>query len=219
MRGRRARLEPAAGRRRLRRPRAAAGRRSSRPSRSTPPLVRCGGGASLAAIVRQTRDAGLSGIEFGCAIPGTVGGAVRMNAGAYGREMRDVAGRGGGRLGRRHAARRPGRARAALPRLERRPRRGRRRAPSLRPDAGRSGRRDPGHHPRACRTGARRRSRARRARSARSSRTRRATARSGQLLEALRAQGLRDRRRPHLAAARELHRERRRAPPRPTSSR
>jgi UDP-N-acetylmuramate dehydrogenase len=54
-----------------------------------PPLVRCGGGSSLAAIVRLTRDAGLSGIEFGCAIPGTVGGAVRMNAGAYGREMRE----------------------------------------------------------------------------------------------------------------------------------
>ena len=53
------------------------------------PLVRCGGGASLAAIVSKTRDAGLSGIEFGCAIPGTVGGAVRMNAGAYGREMRE----------------------------------------------------------------------------------------------------------------------------------
>jgi UDP-N-acetylmuramate dehydrogenase len=53
------------------------------------PLVRCGGGASLAAIVRRTQDSGLSGIEFGCAIPGTVGGAVRMNAGAYGREMRE----------------------------------------------------------------------------------------------------------------------------------
>ena len=51
--------------------------------------MRCGGGASLAAIVRKTHDAGLSGIEFGCAIPGTVGGAVRMNAGAYGREMRE----------------------------------------------------------------------------------------------------------------------------------
>jgi UDP-N-acetylmuramate--L-alanine ligase/UDP-N-acetylenolpyruvoylglucosamine reductase len=53
------------------------------------PRVHCGGGASLAAVVRRTRDAGLSGIEFGCAIPGTVGGAVRMNAGAYEREMRE----------------------------------------------------------------------------------------------------------------------------------
>jgi UDP-N-acetylenolpyruvoylglucosamine reductase len=50
----------------------------------------CGGGASLAALVRRATDAGLTGIEFGCAIPGTVGGAVRMNAGAYGGELRDV---------------------------------------------------------------------------------------------------------------------------------
>ena len=49
----------------------------------------CGGGASLAAVVRKASDAALSGIEFGCAIPGTVGGAVRMNAGAYGHELRD----------------------------------------------------------------------------------------------------------------------------------
>jgi UDP-N-acetylmuramate dehydrogenase len=54
------------------------------------PDVRCGGGASLAAVVRRCADAGLAGIEFGCAIPGTVGGAVRMNAGAYDRETRDV---------------------------------------------------------------------------------------------------------------------------------
>jgi UDP-N-acetylenolpyruvoylglucosamine reductase len=52
--------------------------------------VRCGGGASLAAVVRRCTEAALAGIEFGCAIPGTVGGAVRMNAGAYGSEMRDV---------------------------------------------------------------------------------------------------------------------------------
>jgi UDP-N-acetylenolpyruvoylglucosamine reductase len=52
--------------------------------------VTCGGGASLAAIVKRATDWGLSGIEFGCAIPGTAGGAVRMNAGAYGSEIRDV---------------------------------------------------------------------------------------------------------------------------------
>jgi UDP-N-acetylmuramate dehydrogenase len=52
--------------------------------------VLCGGGASLAAIVKRATGWGLSGIEFGCAIPGTAGGAVRMNAGAYGGEMRDV---------------------------------------------------------------------------------------------------------------------------------
>lgn len=49
-----------------------------------------GGGAALAAVVRKVGDAGLAGFEFACAIPGTVGGAVRMNAGAYGSEMRDV---------------------------------------------------------------------------------------------------------------------------------
>jgi len=54
--------------------------------------VRCGGGASLAAIVRRCRDAGLTGFEFACAIPGTIGGAVKMNAGAYGGEMVDVLG-------------------------------------------------------------------------------------------------------------------------------
>jgi UDP-N-acetylmuramate dehydrogenase len=58
--------------------------------RIEPPLVHCGGGASLAAVVRRCADAGLAGIEFGCAIPGTVGGAVRMNAGAYDRETREV---------------------------------------------------------------------------------------------------------------------------------
>ncbi len=52
--------------------------------------IRCGGGASLAAVVRRATDAALTGVEFGCAIPGTVGGAVRMNAGAYGRELRDA---------------------------------------------------------------------------------------------------------------------------------
>jgi UDP-N-acetylenolpyruvoylglucosamine reductase len=52
--------------------------------------VECGGGAPLAVIVRRSRDWELSGIEFGCAIPGTAGGAVRMNAGAYGGELRDV---------------------------------------------------------------------------------------------------------------------------------
>ena len=43
--------------------------------------IHCGGGASLAAVVKRATGWGLSGVEFGCAIPGTVGGAVRMNAG------------------------------------------------------------------------------------------------------------------------------------------
>jgi UDP-N-acetylmuramate dehydrogenase len=50
----------------------------------------CGGGAALAVIVRRSREWGLAGIEFGCAIPGTVGGAVRMNAGAYGGDLAGV---------------------------------------------------------------------------------------------------------------------------------
>lgn len=53
-----------------------------------------GGGASLAAAVRLCRDAGLSGFEFACAIPGTAGGALKMNAGAYGGEIKDVLLRG-----------------------------------------------------------------------------------------------------------------------------
>jgi UDP-N-acetylenolpyruvoylglucosamine reductase len=43
-----------------------------------------GGGAANAVCLHRTRAAGLSGFEFACAIPGTVGGGVWMNAGAYG---------------------------------------------------------------------------------------------------------------------------------------
>ena len=43
-----------------------------------------GGGAANAVCLHRTRAAGLGGFEFACAIPGTVGGGVRMNAGAYG---------------------------------------------------------------------------------------------------------------------------------------
>jgi UDP-N-acetylmuramate dehydrogenase len=46
--------------------------------------VLCGGGARLPAIAARAARAGLSGIEFGVNIPGTLGGAVRMNANAYG---------------------------------------------------------------------------------------------------------------------------------------
>ena len=44
----------------------------------------CGGGARLPAVAARAAALGLSGIEFGVNIPGTVGGAVRMNANAYG---------------------------------------------------------------------------------------------------------------------------------------
>jgi UDP-N-acetylmuramate dehydrogenase len=50
----------------------------------------CGGGASGIAVSSAARDAGLSGLEFLRGIPGTVGGFVRMNGGAYGREVADV---------------------------------------------------------------------------------------------------------------------------------
>ncbi len=47
----------------------------------------CGGGARLPAVASAAARAGLSGIEFGVNIPGTVGGAVRMNANAYGGQL------------------------------------------------------------------------------------------------------------------------------------
>jgi UDP-N-acetylmuramate dehydrogenase len=49
--------------------------------------INCGGGARLPAVSAAAARAGLSGIEFGVNIPGTVGGAVRMNANAYGGEL------------------------------------------------------------------------------------------------------------------------------------
>ena len=47
-------------------------------------LLIAGGGAPNAVSLHRARDAGLGGFEFACAIPGTAGGGVRMNAGAYG---------------------------------------------------------------------------------------------------------------------------------------
>ena len=49
-----------------------------------------GGGATNAVCLHRARDADRGGLEFASAIPGTVGGGVRMNAGAYGFEFRDV---------------------------------------------------------------------------------------------------------------------------------
>jgi UDP-N-acetylmuramate dehydrogenase len=49
--------------------------------------LRCGGGARLPAAAAAAARAGLSGLEFGVNIPGTVGGAVKMNANAYGGEL------------------------------------------------------------------------------------------------------------------------------------
>lgn len=47
-------------------------------------LLVAGGGATNAVCLHRARDAGLGGFEFACAIPGTAGGGVWMNAGAYG---------------------------------------------------------------------------------------------------------------------------------------
>lgn len=47
-------------------------------------------GVTLAAVAQQAAKAGLTGLEFASGIPGTFGGAVVMNAGAYGGEMKDV---------------------------------------------------------------------------------------------------------------------------------
>jgi UDP-N-acetylenolpyruvoylglucosamine reductase len=52
--------------------------------------IHCGGGARLPAVSARAAQAGLTGIEFGVNIPGTVGGAVRMNANAYGGELARV---------------------------------------------------------------------------------------------------------------------------------
>jgi UDP-N-acetylmuramate dehydrogenase len=49
-----------------------------------------GGGTALAVCLHRMRAAGLGGMEFVCAIPGTVGGAVWMNAGAYGGDIAGV---------------------------------------------------------------------------------------------------------------------------------
>jgi UDP-N-acetylenolpyruvoylglucosamine reductase len=50
----------------------------------------CGGGARLPAVSAAAARAALAGIEFGISIPGTVGGAVRMNANAYGGALANV---------------------------------------------------------------------------------------------------------------------------------
>jgi UDP-N-acetylmuramate dehydrogenase len=50
----------------------------------------CGGGASGILVSSTARDAGIAGFEFLRSIPGTVGGFVRMNGGAYGSEVKDI---------------------------------------------------------------------------------------------------------------------------------
>ncbi|WP_241127187.1 UDP-N-acetylmuramate dehydrogenase [Novosphingobium terrae] len=52
--------------------------------------LNCGGGASGILVSSTARDAAIAGLEFLRSIPGTVGGFVRMNGGAYGREVKDI---------------------------------------------------------------------------------------------------------------------------------
>ena len=53
-------------------------------------VLRAGGGAANAVALHRARTAGLGGFEFACAIPGTVGGGVKMNAGAFGGDFASV---------------------------------------------------------------------------------------------------------------------------------
>jgi UDP-N-acetylmuramate dehydrogenase len=52
--------------------------------------IRAGAGAMGISVASKARDAGVAGLEFLRGIPGTAGGAVRMNAGAYGRDVADI---------------------------------------------------------------------------------------------------------------------------------
>jgi UDP-N-acetylenolpyruvoylglucosamine reductase len=53
-------------------------------------LLAAGGGAANAVCLHRARAAGLGGFEFACAIPGTAGGGVQMNAGAYGGDWKGI---------------------------------------------------------------------------------------------------------------------------------
>lgn len=52
--------------------------------------ITCGAGLSLTALSREALQMGLAGLEWACGIPGTVGGACAMNAGAYGGDMKQL---------------------------------------------------------------------------------------------------------------------------------
>ena len=179
----------------------------------------CGGGARLPSAAAKAARWGLAGLEFGINIPGTVGGAVRMNANAYGGQLArvlewvDVCTRGGHRAPRRRTS-------SASPTAARTcaPARWSSRA-SFGLDGGRAGGGQGDRSPRCGRCAARRSPPGSRP-SARPSRTPthdpRAEGRTaGQLLEAAGLRGLAGRRRPLHPEARQLRREhgRRRRPP------
>ena len=171
-------------------------------------LLVAGGGASNAVCLHRARAAGLGGFEFACAIPGTAGGGVRMNAGAYASDWAAVLERalvvdadGAGwrtpdelGLAYRHSSLRPGQVVVQVEfRLVPRP------ADEIK-----------AHRRRAPGAAARRRSRRTSGRSGASSRTRSTSSRAGRMLEACGLRGHRIGGAQYLAAARELHRERRR---------
>ena len=66
------------------------GKAFAKVERIDPVTLACGGGASGILVSSTARDAGIAGLEFLRSIPGTVGGFVRMNGGAYGREVKDI---------------------------------------------------------------------------------------------------------------------------------
>ncbi len=80
-------------------------------------LLRAGGGATNAVCLHRARAAGLGGLEFACAIPGTAGGGVRMNAGAYGSDWSAILERALVVSRRRERMAHPRRARPLVPPL------------------------------------------------------------------------------------------------------
>lgn len=66
------------------------GKAFAKVTRADEVTLECGGGASGILVSSTARDNGIAGVEFLRSIPGTVGGFVRMNGGAYGGEVKDV---------------------------------------------------------------------------------------------------------------------------------
>ncbi|MFM5892969.1 MAG: FAD-binding protein, partial [Novosphingobium sp.] len=66
------------------------GKAFAKVSKSADLTLDCGAGASGILVSSTARDTGIAGLEFLRSIPGTVGGFVRMNGGAYGGEVKDV---------------------------------------------------------------------------------------------------------------------------------
>ena len=66
------------------------GKAFAKVTRTADVTLDCGGGASGILVSSTARDQGIAGLEFLRSIPGTVGGFVRMNGGAYGGEVKDI---------------------------------------------------------------------------------------------------------------------------------